>query len=172
MTDLEEKAREFAILWHGQQKRKYTGEPYWHHCRAVANVLRTVTDDEDLLAAAWLHDTLEDTKATVEILERDFGMAVSSLVESVTDVYTKTAYPHLNRQHRKQMECLRLFGISIEAKTLKLADITDNARTIREHDPAFAKVYLREKADLLVALKLGNRLLWERAVQLVGESLE
>lgn len=168
MISLEDKAREFAILWHGEQKRKYTGEPYWHHCRDVANLVRIVSKDEELLAAAWLHDTLEDTPATLQVLESVFGMAVSSLVEAVTDMFTPTAYPDVNRASRKKMEALRLGGVSVEAKTLKLADMISNTSTIQKFDPGFARVYLQEKKFLLPHLKGGDEGLFKMAMGTVG----
>jgi (p)ppGpp synthase/HD superfamily hydrolase len=55
----EKKAAQFAKLAHKNQRRKYTDEPYSEHCRRVAEIVASVTDDFEMIAAAWLHDTVE-----------------------------------------------------------------------------------------------------------------
>jgi (p)ppGpp synthase/HD superfamily hydrolase len=110
----------------------------------------------EVVAAAVLHDTLEDTDTTVEELQKRFGPTVASLVSELTDEYTKTAYPHLNRSQRKTLEAGRLAEASQSAKLIKLCDLIDNTRSIVEHDPDFATVYLREKAAVLEAMGYGE----------------
>jgi (p)ppGpp synthase/HD superfamily hydrolase len=88
LGDLIEKARIYAIGAHARinQLRKYTRQPYDVHLKAVAELVASVSDDEALIAAAWLHDTVEDTPATFEDLEREFGADVMQLVSELTDV--------------------------------------------------------------------------------------
>ena len=150
--DLYTRALRFAIRAHGDQKRKYTGDPYVTHCIAVADLVAKRTDDEEIVAAALLHDTLEDTAATYDDLKSEFGSRVASIVLELTDEYTKERYPDLNRKKRKSLEAERLGGVSDDAKLVKVCDLTDNTSSIVEHDPKFASVYLVEKAAVLRAL--------------------
>lgn len=84
---LEEQARRYATQVHAEsgQRRKYTDEPYIVHPTAVVELVRSVTDDPVMLAAAWLHDTVEDTATTLNDIENHFGPEVARLVEMLTD---------------------------------------------------------------------------------------
>jgi (p)ppGpp synthase/HD superfamily hydrolase len=149
MQSLVEQAADLAKAAHEGQRRKYTGEPYWHHLRNVAELVAEVTDDEEMIAAAWLHDTLEDTAVDYSTIRSGFGQRVAQLVLELTDEYTHEKYPGMNRASRKKAEAERLSKISADARTIKLADIKDNTRDIVERDPGFAKIYLAEKRDIL-----------------------
>ena len=143
------RARYFAAKAHAGQKRKYTGEPYIVHPIAVSDRVRMAGGNANMVAAALLHDVLEDTDATAQQVLEITNQEVLSLVVELTDQYTKEFYPELNRKVRKALEADRLAAASVQAKMIKLADMADNTATITQHDPAFAKVYLREKAELL-----------------------
>lgn len=160
---LETLAEEFAIHWHGAQVRNYTGEPYWHHCRNVAQLVKTVSHTSEMVAAAWCHDTLEDTQCTREDVALVLGTQVAVLVEALTDEFTSERYPKLNRARRKEQERYRLAGVSPEAQTIKLADMLDNTRNIAQHDPNFWRVYRLEKLELLQLLQKGDMTLWLQA---------
>ena len=77
--DLVEKAKQFATTAHKRinHQRKYSSQPYTAHLSAVAKTVASVTDDEEMIAAAWLHDVVEDTPATIYEIEKDFGAAVA-----------------------------------------------------------------------------------------------
>jgi len=156
LRDIEQKALAFATAKHHGQVRKYTGAAYVEHCIAVANMVRERGGSPEVVAAALLHDTLEDTSTSMDELQREFGAITASLVDEVTDEYTKIGYPHLNRKQRKNLEVARLGEISTSAKLIKLCDLIDNTRSIVEHDPDFAVTYLREKADTLEAMGYGS----------------
>src|SRR5262245_13628543 len=147
---------------HEGHKRKYTGEPYMVHLEAVADLVRSVGAHEKVIAAAYLHDTLEDTKTTYGELINHFGVGVATLVYELTDAHPSGA-GHGNRAERKRKERDRLAKASAAAHTLKLADLIDNTKSIVERDPRFAKVYLREKADLLKVLTKGDKKLMAKA---------
>ena len=147
-----EKVAKFAALKHAGQLRKYTFEPYIVHPTAVARAVAEAGGDEATIAAAYLHDTLEDTDTTYAELVVEFGSEIADLVVELTDHYTSEAFPHLNRAARKALECKRIAGISAKAKMVKKADIDDNIASIMAMDPAFAKVYLPEKAAVLAVL--------------------
>ena len=86
--ELESKAKAFATKKHAEinQVRKYTGEPYINHPASVAEIVRGVPHTEAMLAAAWLHDTVEDTNTTLLDIKDEFGIEVSMFVEMLTDV--------------------------------------------------------------------------------------
>ena len=167
--NLVEKAELFATVAHAAvgQKRKYTGEPYIVHPRAVVELLRLVTDDENILAGGWLHDVVEDTKVTNEMIEQHFGWYVASLVSQVTDV---SKPEDGNRATRKRIDREYIAGASSDAQTIKLADLIDNSQSIIARDPEFAKIYIPEKVALLLVLKRGNDTLWNLAAGVVSAS--
>lgn len=86
-----EKALIFATDAHKGQFRKYTGDPYITHPIAVSKIVATITNDEDMIAAALLHDTVEDTEVTLQQIEENFGSRVALFVENLTDISTKRA---------------------------------------------------------------------------------
>lgn len=162
VTDVERKAMLFAFKNHSEvnQKRKYNGKHYIVHPAAVAELVRNVKHTPQMLAAAWLHDTVEDTKATLEQVKELFGKEIYLLVEMLTDV---SKPEDGNRKTRKEIDRQHLAKASPEAQTIKLADLIHNSRSIIEKDPGFAKVYLREMRALLEVLKEGDSRLWNRA---------
>lgn len=162
---MEHRAKEFATLAHEKigQKRKYTGEPYINHPAAVVELVRSIPHTEAMLCAAWLHDVVEDCGIGLDEIERVFGFDVAALVEQLTDV---SKHSDGKRAIRKAIDREHTAKASPEAKTIKLADLIDNTRTIVELDPQFARVYLKEKVMLLEVLHEGNGDLWEQAHRL------
>jgi (p)ppGpp synthase/HD superfamily hydrolase len=159
-VNLEEKAKGFATERHEGQSRKYTGEPYINHPAAVVEIVRSVPHTEAMLAAAWLHDTVEDTDTTLQEIIGLFGTQVGMFVEMLTD----TSKPEDgNRVLRKAIDCEHTAMAMPPAKTIKLADLIDNSYSILARDPEFAKVYLKEKGLLLQVLTEGDSFLWKRA---------
>lgn len=162
---LPDRAREFTIDAHDEQKRKYTGLPYVTHCEAVVAILREAgVKDEITLAAAFLHDVLEDTPVTFNELVRKFGEEVAGLVSALTDYGPGAG----NRAARKRMDRERLARSSAAAQTIKVADLIDNTGSIVEHDPDFAVTYMREKALLLPLLTKADEGLRRRAAGLLA----
>jgi (p)ppGpp synthase/HD superfamily hydrolase len=151
------KARAFAIAAHESigQVRKGDGEPYWKHPVRVAEML--VGQSDALIAAAYLHDVVEDvspenpTYGPDRILE-EFGPRVLGYVMEVTNVFTKASYPAANRRTRHSWENLRIAGISDKAKLLKLADRLDNVSDLSFFRTGFAHKYAEETIDLLKAI--------------------
>jgi hypothetical protein len=113
-----------------------------------------------MLAAAWLHDSVEDTPATLEDIEREFGDGVARLVADLTDV---SRPGDGNRAVRKAIDRAHSAQASPRAKTVKLADLTDNCRDICKHDPRFARVFLVEMDALLEVLGEGDERLYRVA---------
>lgn len=148
MSEKIEFAAAFAKFKHKDQRRKYTGEPYFHHCQEVAHTIAMLALDgsEYMICAAYLHDTVEDTDTTLEEIAKYFGEFVSFLVYSLTDI---SKPEDGNRAERKKLDREHIWRGSNQAKIIKLADIISNTRTITTYDPDFAKVYLEEKRLLL-----------------------
>lgn len=166
---MEEEALEFAAKAHGEQMRKFTEEPYIEHPKRVAEIVRTVPHTSEMIAAAYLHDVVEDTSVGIEEIQERFGAKVAKLVEELTDEYMKVNYPHLNRRARKDREVERQAKISEEAKTIKLADVIDNTPDIVKNDPGFGRKYLYEMERLTRVLVGGNKTLFKRARREVAQ---
>lgn len=154
--NMQEEALEFARRAHGQQQRKFTFEPYIEHPKRVAEMIKRVPHTDAMICAAYLHDVVEDTHVTHQEIEVHFGKEIARLVHELTDEYMKEAYPGLNRKTRKKKEVARQASISVEAKTIKLADVIDNTRDIIKHDRNFAVRYIPEMEALVEVLQGGD----------------
>ena len=164
MNTLILKAVQFCNVAHVGQKRKYTGEDYSVHPLAVARILAGVGARTELIVAGLLHDVLEDTSATYKQLVTEFGEEIADLVVEVTDGDVEG-----NRDYRMRTHAIRLGTASIDAKTIKLADILDNTKDIAEHNKSFSKIYLAEKRYCLPYLKSGSKILWNRLDKFLTE---
>jgi len=144
-SDLVKRATWFATLAHGEQKRKYSDEPYVTHPIAVARIIHTLSPpfakDCQVLAAAILHDVVEDTPATLDSIELFFGHSVADLVEQVTDI---SQLEDGNRAFRKAMDRGHLRMATPGGATIKVADLIHNAKSIIRDDKNFARVFIEE----------------------------
>ncbi len=136
MNDLAKfiQAASFAAKKHKTQKRKgAVEEPYINHPLEVANLLANVgkVEDYDILIAAVLHDTIEDTETTKEEIAELFGTKVSEMVLEVTDDKS------LPKAERKQKQIEHAPHLSTGAKHIKLADKSSNIRDVTENPPDF-----------------------------------
>ncbi len=180
MENFLEKVKEFADKAHGEQLRKYKKDRYIVHPIRVMLICKEYSEDRSILAAALLHDVLEDTPVNKDEIKdfltqhMDTTEAITALnyVVELTDVYTKKDYPKLNRKQRKAREVERLSSISAEGQTIKYADIIDNAQEIAESDHSFAPVYLSECKIILESLVRGDGELRVRAIHTVEEQLK
>ena len=127
------KALAFAAHKHRDQRRKDAeASPYINHPIALADVLVNEggVADTEVLSAALLHDTVEDTDTTPEELERVFGRRIARIVAEVTDD------KNLPKAERKRLQVEHAATISAEAKLVKLADKICNLRDVAERPPA------------------------------------
>ena len=127
------KAAEFAARKHRDQRRKdQPASPYINHPLALAEILSGDgrVRSADVLAAALLHDTLEDTETTSAELTRAFGAKITRIVEEVSDD------KRLPKQKRKELQVLHAAHISKSAKLVKLADKIANLADIISSPPA------------------------------------
>jgi guanosine-3',5'-bis(diphosphate) 3'-pyrophosphohydrolase len=127
------KALAFAARKHRDQRRKDAqASPYINHPIALADVLvnEAGVTDVEVLCAALLHDTIEDTETTPEELEREFGREIASIVLELTDNRM------LKKGTRKRMQIAHAASASREAKLVKLADKICNLRDVNASPPA------------------------------------
>lgn len=179
MEEVLEKIRDFADRSHGEQMRKYTPERYIVHPVRVMKICREYTDDITVLAAALLHDVLEDTPVTQEdihdfllpLMEREKAERTVGLVVELTDVYVKEDYPHWNRRKRKERETQRLEKTSSDSQTVKYADIIDNSAEIINYDTDFAPLFLHECRAILKKMTQGHPELYKRAIETVDSCI-
>ena len=126
------RALDFVARKHTDQRRKgAAAEPYINHLSEVALLVAEATRGRDRLAVlgALLHDTIEDTTATTEELEAEFGAEVAALVAEVTDD------KRLPKHERKRLQIETARHKSRRAKLIKIADKTSNLRSIIESPP-------------------------------------
>ena len=165
------KALSFAADKHRFQRRKDTEEtPYINHPINVALTLLEKGDEHnaDLLVAAILHDTIEDTQTSPEEIEEQFGKTVLGLVLEVTDD------KNLSKEERKQLQVQHAPHKSTLAKKLKLADKICNVYDILNHPPGNWSIerklnYLTWAEAILTGLKGTNPLLEEHLSQLIKQ---
>lgn len=149
-------AKVFAKFAHSSinHRRKYTNLPYWHHCNDVAKLVEDYGGSPEAIAAAWLHDTVEDTWVKHWMIRLLFGERVAEIVKGLTDVTTLTDG---NRAKRKEIERARLTLCDAETQTVKICDLIDNAKSIYLYDARFSKVYQQEASQLHESLTLADR---------------
>jgi (p)ppGpp synthase/HD superfamily hydrolase len=159
------KAQQFATGKHAEinHVRKYTGEPYIVHPQEVAEIVKSVPHTDEMVAAAWLHDTVEDTNTTIDEIEREFGLKVMVYVRGLTDV---SKPEDGNRVYRKYLDRMHSANQLPCVMTIKLADLISNSYSITDHDPNFAKIFLSEKRLILPYLKNGDKTLWKKAYKI------
>src|ERR1700742_2129530 len=134
-------AAELAAHRHNGMARKGRGdEPYINHLAEVANLLATATDgaDAELVAAGWLHDTVEDTDTTREELAQKFSERVAALVVEVTDDMS------LPKAERRRLQVVNASHKSPGAKLIKIADKISNIGARIHPDPS-----AEERDDLI-----------------------
>jgi GTP diphosphokinase / guanosine-3',5'-bis(diphosphate) 3'-diphosphatase len=136
------KALSFAARKHRKQLRKGSEPiPYINHPIAVAElIIRTgKIRDGDTIAAALLHDTVEDTETTFEELEAEFGPVIAKLVAEVTD------NKKLAKEERKRLQVEHASSLSARARIIKLADKTCNLRDVVQDPPAGWKLERKQE---------------------------
>lgn len=134
-TEILDRAIVFAVKAHANTERRGKGYPYIVHPLEAVEIVATMTPDQELLAAAALHDTVEDTEVTVEQLRAEFGERVASLVADESDVMPEGMTEEASWHQRKQAAINRLSKASHDAKMVALGDKLSNIRAIaRDYD--------------------------------------
>ena len=164
-----DKAIVFATEKHSGKTRKKSALPYIIHPLEAAVIAATMTDDEEVLAAAVLHDTVEDTDATIKDIKKHFGARIASLVASETENKRKGIDPKNSWTIRKEETLQELKESDDPAvKIVWLSDKLANMRAVyrawktegnnvwssfHQSDPARQAWYYRTACDLLSELK-------------------
>ncbi len=129
-TDLLDRAIIFAVQAHHNTERRGKGFPYIVHPMEAVEIVATITPDQELLAAAALHDTIEDTDVTVEQLRELFGERIADLVHAESDQFTEGVSEEDSWHDRKQAAIDRLAAAPRDAKIVALGDKLSNMRAI------------------------------------------
>lgn len=129
-TDLLDRAIIFAVKAHSGTERRGKGYPYIVHPMEAVEIVATMTGDQELLAAAMLHDTVEDTDVTVEQIRAEFGDRVASIVAEESDEMPEGISEEDSWHGRKQAAMDRLSRASLDAKIVALGDKLSNMRAI------------------------------------------
>ena len=129
-TTLLDRAIVFAVRAHAGTERRGKGFPYIVHPMEAVEIVATMTPDQELLAAAALHDTVEDTDVTIEQIRTEFGERVASFVAAESDEPHQRPDSVENWRARKQAAIDRLAHASRDAKIVALGDKLSNMRAI------------------------------------------
>lgn len=133
-TDLVDRAIKFAVDAHHNTERRGKGFPYIVHPMEAMEIVATITSDPELLAAAALHDTIEDTNVTVEQIRAAFGDRIAALVHAESDQIDGVLFDGKNEEEtwhaRKQAAIDRLAAAPHDAKIVAMGDKLSNMRAI------------------------------------------
>ena len=175
----QESLLQFVKEQHGEQIRKYTNEPYWHHVVSVAEIVAPYLPDTFCVEVALCHDLFEDTSCNFSKLynalvsfgySRNDSYDICTWVTQLTDVYTAEAHSYMNRTKRKVAEAKRLADVSPLAQTVKYADLIDNTSSIVKYDKGFAVKYLAEKDYMLQLMVKGKATLRQRCLDVLKDA--
>ena len=150
-TAMLEKAYHFAQNAHKDQKRE-TGEPYFNHCVAVAQILLDFNLDEETICAGLLHDTVEDTGVTAEDLKREFNKDVAHMVQGVTKISDLKFSSTDEETVENWRKMLIAVAEDVRVILIKLADRTHNMRTMDVMPPEKQKFKSYETITLYAPL--------------------
>ena len=150
-TTLLDRAIVFAVKAHQGTERRMKGYPYVVHPLEAIAITATMTNDQELLAAAALHDTVEDTDVTLDNIRQEFGDRVADLVMSETDITVAPDGTLLTWKERKQRDMDNLSKASRDVKIVTLGDKLSNLRGIardyaKQGDQVWQMFHEKEKA--------------------------
>lgn len=154
------KAATFAANMHFGQRRKFTDEPYICHPLRVAGTVSTILwATDEMVAAAWLHDVVEDCNCDIRKIEDEFGKHVARYVWGLTN--PSQVDPHYNgeigkrpnRKTRKDIDNAALSTQPAEVKIIKLCDVADNVGDIAQCQDGFKYIFCREKLEQIKYLE-------------------
>ncbi len=173
----------YATEKHAGQTRKIFHTPYISHPLEVAQIVSTLTDDKEAIAAGVLHDIAEDTDGTLEDIRQRFGARVARLVEAETEEKHRSIRPEESWKQRKDDTIARLKATKdIDVKRLALADKLSNMRSLskafaemgasvfdefHQKDSKLHRWYFTAVAEA-VANELGETPAYEEFVRLIG----
>lgn len=163
-------AARFAAKLHEGQTRKYNGRPYIEHPNRIAGrVANRMDSSEEMVAAAFLHDTLEDCDVNAAQIATVCNFTVARIVSELTNPSKGSRAP---RAERKQMDREHIAKASQEARVIKLLDRIDNLNEMVGCDPQFAVKYAEESRLLLKALRRTDESLEDELAQAIAALVE
>lgn len=147
-----DKAIIFATNAHKNVERRGKGFPYIVHPLEVVTIVATMTSDQELLAAAALHDIVEDTDITIEEIRKQFGNRVASIVENESDLNVEGQTSEESWKVRKEFAIKRLANVNKECKIVALGDKLSNMRAIFQDyskigDKVWEKFHVQDKKE-------------------------
>lgn len=151
-TELLDRAIVFAVRAHAGTERRGKGFPYIVHPLEAMEIVATITPDQELLAAAALHDTIEDTAVTGEEIRETFGSRIAALVVAESDVFPQGLSEEESWHLRKQAAIDRLSAASRDAKIVAMGDKLSNMRAIardyaKKGDTLWTLFHVKDKAS-------------------------
>ena len=129
-TELLDRAIIFAVKAHAGTERRGKGFPYIVHPMEAMEIVATITPDQELLAAAALHDVVEDTEISADEIRREFGDRIAALVVAESDVFVEGVSEEDSWHDRKQAAMDRLAAAPRDAKIVAMGDKLSNMRAI------------------------------------------
>lgn len=129
-TSLLDRAIIFAVKAHSGTERRGKGFPYIIHPMEAMEIVATMTSDPELLAAAVLHDTVEDTEVTLEQIREEFGERIASIIAWESDTFEEGVSEEDSWHSRKREAINRLASAPLDAKIVALGDKLSNMRAI------------------------------------------
>lgn len=156
---ISKKAEDFAREKHEGEIRKFSGEPYFNHVKRVAEYVREFKkshNQDELIAAAFLHDILEDTETDYFEIKENFGELIASIVKELTnnpskiEIFSKRKYLGKKMANPEKM--------SSWALVIKLADRLDNVSDLKTASPGFCKKYSEQTFFILDYLEKNRKL--------------
>lgn len=129
-TELLDRAIVFAVKAHAGTERRGKGFPYIVHPLEAVEIVATITPDQELLAAAALHDVVEDTDITADEIRAQFGDRIANLVVAESDVFMEGVSEEDSWHDRKQAAIDRLAAAPYDAKIVAMGDKLSNMRAI------------------------------------------
>ena len=149
-TALLDRAIVFALRAHAGTERRGKGFPYIVHPLEAVTIVATMTSDQELLAAAALHDTVEDTDVTIDQIRAEFGDRIASLVAADSDIPVQDMNAEDSWYVRKQAAIDRIAASSHDAKIVAMGDKLSNMRAI-------ARDYVMQGDALWNLFRVNNR---------------
>jgi len=141
----------YAMKAHGQQKRA-SGDPYFSHPLEVASILTGLKLDDETIATALLHDTIEDTQTTKDEIERLFGPNIASLVDGLTKIEKLNLVSKKTQQAENFRKLLIAISSDVRVLLVKLADRLHNMRTLEHMRPDKRRLIAQETMDIYAPL--------------------
>ena len=151
-TTFLDKAIEFAVKAHANSERRGKGFPYIVHPLEAMSIVASMTPDQGLLAAAALHDTVEDTGVSIDDIRGEFGDRVADIVKAESDVFTEGLSEEASWHDRKKAAIDRLAAAPLEAKMVAMGDKLSNMRAIwrdyqEKGDELWKIFHAKDKSD-------------------------